>query len=100
MEDRIPRFVSGRFKSLISNPTSSVSTNHRTTKAFFEGNLFGSRFSSGLDLLSEGTVDRTLLQFDVNLVRQKPPRLSILARSDAVLLADFSSLKVGWASST
>ena len=47
MADRIPRFFSGQFKSLISNPTSSVSINHRTSKAFFEGSLFASRFSSG-----------------------------------------------------
>ena len=33
MEDRIPRFVQGRCNSLILNPSSSVSTNHRTTKA-------------------------------------------------------------------
>ena len=42
MEDRISRFVSGWFKTLILKPGSSVSTNHRTTKALPEGNLFGS----------------------------------------------------------
>ena len=100
IKDRIPHFDSGRFKSLILNPNSSVSTYHNTTKALSEGISFGSRFSSGVDLLSESTVDRTLLQSDVNLVRWKQPRLSILVRLDAAVLADFSSLKDGRAPST
>ena len=49
MEDRISRFVSGWFKTLILKPGSSVSTNHRTTKALPEGNLFGSWFSLGMN---------------------------------------------------
>ena len=100
VEGRMSRLVSGRFRSLILNPSSSVSTNHSTTKALSKGNSFGSRFSSGVDFLSEGALDRTLMQFGVNLGRQKPPRLSIFVRTDAALLTDFSSLKNRRASST
>ena len=60
MKNRIPHFVSGRIKSFIWNPSSFVSTNHRTTKALSEGNSFESSFSSGVNFLSEGTVGRTL----------------------------------------
>ena len=68
VEDRTPRFVSGRCRTLILNPSSSVSTNHSTTEALSKGYSFGSRFTSGVDFLPEGAMDRTLLQFGVNLV--------------------------------
>ena len=71
--DRIPRFVSERFKFLISNPSSSVSTNQRTPSALSTGNSSSLRSRFGVALLWTGIEDKTSLLLDMNFVRQKPP---------------------------
>lgn len=100
IEESIPCLALGWFKFLISKANSFVSTNHLTPSALYTGNSSESRFRSGVDLSLGGTVDRTLLLFDVNLVRRKPSRLSISARSDTAVLDYFSSLKDCKASSS
>ena len=71
--DSTPRFVSGRFKFLMSNPSSSVSANQRIPSALSTGSSSKSRFRSGEALFSVGMVAKTFLLFVMNFVRLKPP---------------------------